>query len=75
MTISRRGALAAGAAAFAAASAGLPATGEWRTHPSIGDVNGDGFADIAALARKGRGPQIFLGDGLGHWTDSSADLA
>lgn len=60
-----------GCPTFIAASAGLPETGEWRTHPAIGDVDGDGFGDIAALARKGKGPVIFFGDGLGNWTERS----
>jgi len=59
---------------FVAASAGLPETGEWRTHPAIGDVNGDGLGDIAALSRKGKGASIFLGDGLGNWTERSEGL-
>lgn len=59
---------------FVSASAGLPETGEWRSHPAIGDVNGDGLGDLAALARKGDGPSVFLGDGLGSWTEASAGL-
>lgn len=59
---------------FVAASNGLPDKGEWRTHPSIGDVNGDGLGDIAALSRKGPGPQVFLGNGLGEWTEASEGL-
>jgi hypothetical protein len=59
---------------FTLASTGLPETGEWRSHPAIGDVNGDGLGDIAALARKGDGPVVFLGDGLGGWKDASSGL-
>jgi hypothetical protein len=59
---------------FAPASAGLPETGEWRTHPSVADVDGDGLHDIAALARKARGPRVFLSDGLGRWTEASTGL-
>lgn len=32
---------------------GLPKTGEWRTDLAVGDVDNDGFLDIAGLARKG----------------------
>lgn len=60
--------------AFVQASSGLPRTGEWRTHPSIGDVNGDGLGDIAVVARKGDGPKVFLSDGLGNWTAASEGL-
>jgi hypothetical protein len=59
---------------FALATAGLPDQGEWRTHPSIGDVNRDGLDDVAALGRKTRGPQVFLSDGLGRWTEASEGL-
>lgn len=56
------------------ASNGLPTAGEWRTHPAVGDVNRDGHADLAVLPRKGIGPSVFLGDGKGNWTHSSAGL-
>ena len=59
---------------FQPASEGLPTSQEWRTHPAIGDVNGDGLGDIAVMARKGDGPKVFLHDGLGGWTDASDDL-
>jgi hypothetical protein len=59
---------------FVLAAEGLPQTGEWRSHLSIGDVDGDGLGDIAALARKDKGPRVFLGDGLGHWREASTGL-
>lgn len=59
---------------FVLASDGLPQTGEWRSHLSVGDVNGDSLGDIAALARKDKGPRVFLSDGLGHWTEASTGL-
>lgn len=59
---------------FVLAAGGLPDTGEWRTHPAIGDVDGDGLGDIAALARKASGPRVFLSDGLGNWTEASEGL-
>ncbi len=60
---------------FAEATQGLPETGEWRSLPAIADVNRDGFDDIAVLARKAKGPRIFLSDGLGGWNEASEGLA
>ena len=60
---------------FVEGSEGLPTKGEWRSHPAIGDVNGDGLGDIAALPRKGGGPSVFIGDGLGRWEDASIGLS
>jgi len=60
---------------FVPASTGLPQDGEWRTHPSVADVNGDGLGDIAALPRKAPGAHVYLSDGLGGWSDSSEGLA
>ena len=45
---------------YVAGSEGLPTRGEWRTHPALADVNGDGHLDIAGNPRKGRGPQLRL---------------
>ncbi len=59
---------------FQPLSNGLPDTGEWRTYPAVGDVNGDGHVDIAGNPRKGRGPRVYLGDGKGGWTNSSKGL-
>lgn len=56
------------------ASEGLPKTGEWRTHPALGDVNNDGNLDVAGMPRKGLGPAVFLGDGAGGWEEASTGL-
>ncbi len=72
-------ALAAAAAAecprFAPLSDGLPTTLEWRTHPALGDVNGDGRNDLAALPRKGVGPGAWLFGAPGRWREASTGLA
>lgn len=59
---------------FVAGSEGLPTAWEWRTHPAVGDLNEDGHLDIVAHPRKGRGPQVWLGDGRGKWTRNSQGL-
>jgi hypothetical protein len=59
---------------FIPAFTGLPTAGEWRTHPSIGDINHDGLGDIAATSRKGTGPRAFLSDGMASWKESSTGL-
>lgn len=59
---------------FRLAAEGLPDEGMWKCHPAIADINGDGFPDIAAIARKGDGPRVWLGDGTGRWRDASEGL-
>jgi len=47
----------------------------WRTNPALGDVNKDGYLDIAAMPRKGEwGIRCWLYDGKGGWIDSSEGL-
>src|SRR5262249_5744081 len=69
--------LAASAACprFRALSTGLPTAQEWRTHPALGDVNGDGRPDLAALPRKGPGPGVWLFQAPGRWKPASTGLA
>jgi len=49
--------------------AGLPRAGQWRNGFDVGDMNGDGHADLVfPPPRKGAGhPAMFLGDGKGGW--------
>lgn len=60
---------------FARLSEGLPTIGEWRTHPALGDVNGDGHPDLAGLPRKGSGPGVWLFEVPGRWRAASTGLA
>lgn len=59
---------------FVESSSGLPTDGEWRSHPALGDVNGDGHLDLAALPRKTRGPRVFLNDGKAGWKEASTGI-
>jgi hypothetical protein len=59
---------------FKPASAGLPTENEWKSIPSVGDVNRDGLADFAVLPRKQNGPRVYLSDGMGGWKDTSEPL-
>lgn len=55
---------------FEESSAGLPTSGSWRNGPAVGDMNGDGFADLVLPPQRGMAatPSIYLGDGKGGWT-------
>jgi len=59
---------------FRRASGGLPVGQDWRFHAAVGDVNGDGFLDLAAVSRKGPGPQVFVYEPDGTWRESSEGL-
>ncbi len=63
-----------GCPALADLSQGLPVSPGWRTNPSLADVNGDGYLDLAATTRKGEGPKVFLYDPAGKWVDSSRGI-
>ncbi len=54
---------------FEESSEGLPAAGSWRNSLDVGDMNGDGFADLILPPQRGPvgTPSIFLGDGKGGW--------
>lgn len=55
---------------FELASTGLPVAGIWKCTPCLGDVNGDGFLDVAAIARHDKGPRVWLGDGGKSWREA-----
>lgn len=59
---------------FSLSAEGLPEKGMWKSTPIFADVNGDGNVDLAAHIRLGTGPKVWLGDGKGHWTESSEGL-
>ncbi len=60
--------------AFALCDEGLPVTGMWKCDPVFKDINMDGSLDLAAVARKGDGAHVLLGNGRGGWKDSSSGL-
>jgi hypothetical protein len=53
---------------------GLPRDLSWKCDPILADVNKDGFMDLAANPRLGKGPRVWLGDGKGNWKDASSGL-
>ena len=59
---------------FASISEGLPNAEQWKCNPAFGDVNGDGFMDIAAISRKGNGARVWINRGAQSWEDASAGL-
>jgi|WetSurMetagenome_2_1015567.scaffolds.fasta_scaffold48883_2 hypothetical protein len=59
---------------FKLSTAGLAQTGMWKSTPLVMDINGDGHLDVLAISRLGDGAHVWLGDGKGNWTDSSAGL-
>lgn len=59
---------------FKPAYEGLPEWLNWKCHPALGDINGDGFADLAAISRKGDGPKVWFADGKGGWIEKSEGL-
>jgi hypothetical protein len=59
---------------FTNISEGLPTDGMWKCDPVLVDLNGDKHVDLAALPRLGSGPRVWLGDGSGHWKESSGGL-
>ena len=59
---------------FVPASEGLPTKGEWRTHPALADIDGDGDLDLAGHIRKGKGAHAWLNDGKSVWTEASTGL-
>jgi len=52
--------------------------GMWKSNPSLGDVNNDGYLDMAAVCRKNlpgtRGWRVWLYDGKGGWIESCKGL-
>ncbi len=63
-----------GCPSFVEVSGGLPISPGWRTNPALGDVDGDGYLDLAATSRKGEGPKVFNFLPTGRWRDSSRGL-
>lgn len=60
--------------AFSLCSSGLPEDGMWKCDPVFADVDGDGFVDLAALARLGQGPRLWKSDGTGSWQEFSTGM-
>jgi len=48
----------------------LPATGTWREHPLLTDLNGDGLDDLVASNREEEGLHVWLRTAAGSWEPS-----
>jgi hypothetical protein len=60
--------------AYVEADKGLPSGRIWKSQMALGDVNGDGLADIGVISRLADGPWIFVGDGQGNWREFANGL-
>lgn len=52
---------------YEAVSDGLPVGGTWRRHPSLGDLDGDGRADLIATNREENGLNVWRSMPDGSW--------
>jgi len=59
---------------FEPARQGLPTGKIWKSQIALGDIDGDGNADLAAISRLADGPWVFRTDGKGNWFDASNGL-
>jgi hypothetical protein len=59
---------------YTKASQGLPGGKIWKSQVAFGDINADGFADLAAVSRLSDGPWAWLSDGKGAWTPAGEGL-
>jgi FG-GAP-like repeat len=59
---------------YTPAGDGLPGARIWKSQIAFGDINGDGFDDLAAVSRLADGPWAFVTDGKGHWQAAANDL-
>ncbi len=59
---------------YTSAAIGLPKGKIWKSQIAVGDINGDGFADLGTVSRLADGPWIWKGDGKGNWVSASDGL-
>ncbi len=56
------------------AANGLPQNHIWKSQVAFGDINKDGYADLAAVSRLADGPWAWIGDGQGNWRGAGQGL-
>lgn len=59
---------------FELRASGLPEKGIWKCDPAIGDINGDGHLDLAAIPRLQPSTLAWLNDGKANWRQSAEGL-
>ncbi|MBK8914885.1 MAG: VCBS repeat-containing protein [Phycisphaerales bacterium] len=59
---------------FELRAAGLPEKGIWKCDPAVGDINGDGLLDLAAIPRLQPSTLAWINGGKGNWQTAAAGL-
>lgn len=59
---------------YTPASEGLPKSSIWKSQIKFGDINADGFDDLAAVSRLADGPWAWLSNGQGGWVAAGEGL-
>ncbi len=59
---------------YTKASNGLPSGKIWKSQVGVGDINADGYDDLAAISRLADGPWAWISDGQGNWSAAGQGL-
>lgn len=67
-------AVSASGLTYTLTSEGLPKSNIWKSQIKFGDINADGYADLAAVSRLADGPWAWLSTGQGGWVAAGEGL-